>query len=230
MTDLFTRPQRWAHNTVWVHHRCPISQPQWPLGLDIFYARAGTEKSVTPLGWQAEWMWRQLPVMSPLKRGEEGCQGATRLSPSFPDGSSAFMQPIFRFYESPSIPFCKSLCLDLFEMTFCYFQWKEPHLILCGLPGLASLWHLPLLFFFFGMFSPEPPWLFPSLPSSWIKRPPSQWGLPGYSLWTMLTLYHTLLVNTDYIMLYWMTFWLSLFNQNVGRDKWLFHPLYKPGA
>lgn len=212
MTDLFTRPQRWAHNTVWVHHRCPISQPQWPLGLDIFYARAGKEKFISTT-WLAGWMNVITASCHVLKRGERKvCQGSWAcLSPSFPDGVPAFMQPIFRFYESPTFPSVISL-LDLLEMTFCYFLWKESHLTLCG-----SCQALPA----FGI-CPCSSSLecslqnlhgsFPLFLQVGLKGHSSQWGLPGYSLWTMLTLYHTLLVNTDYIICFteWLFDCLSL--------------------
>lgn len=194
---------------------CPISQPQWPLGLDIFYARAGKEKSVTPLGWQAEWMWLQLPVMSPLKRGERKyARGAGPASPLVSQmESSAFMQPIFRFYESPTFPSVNLFCLISLEMTFCYFQWKESHLILCG-----SCQALPA----FGICPCSSSSLecslqnlhgsFPLFLQVGLKGHLLSGVSPGYSLWTMLTLYHTLLVNTDYIICFteWLFDCLSL--------------------
>lgn len=152
-TDLFTRPQRWAHNTVWVHHRCPISQPQWPLGLDIFYARAGKEKSVTPLGWQVEWMWLQLPVMSPLKRGERKYARELGLP-------SLVSQMESSCFHAAHLQICTTTFLSV--NLFAWISWDDflplsvervPPNTLWILPGLASLLHLPLLFFFFGMFS-----------------------------------------------------------------------------
>lgn len=165
--------------------------------------------SITPLGWQAEWTWLQPPVTSPMKKGErKHARGAGPASPLVSQTeSSAFMHLIFRFYEPPTFPSVNLFFLISLELTFCYFRWKESRLILCGtcqaLPafGICSCssssleCSLQKLHDSFSLF------LLVGLKGHLLSE-----SSPGHSLWTMLTLYHTSLINTDYIM--WFTEWL----------------------
>lgn len=169
--------------------------------------------SITPLGWQAEWTWLQPPVTSPMKKGErKHARGAGPASPLVSQTeSSAFMHLIFRFYEPPTFPSVNLFFLISLELTFCYFQWKESRLILCGtcqaLPafGICSCSSSSLECSLQKLHDSL------SLPSSWIKRPPSQWGLPWpFSLNYAHTLPYFPYQYLLYHVIYWMTFWLSL--------------------
>lgn len=84
---------------------------------------------------------------------------------------TAFLHLILRSYEPPTSPSCKSLLLHLCRVDFLILSISRvlPN-IEWVLPGPASLWHLPLLFLFLGMLSPEPSWLPPSPPSGWVQR------------------------------------------------------------
>lgn len=182
---------------------CLTHSHKWPLGMDIFMQEQAKRSLLHCLA-EAEWMWLQPPIMSPMKRGErKHARGAGLASPlEFPRWS-----PLLSCISSsesmnhPHLPAVNLSCLISLELIFCYFQWKESCLVLCG-----SCQALPA----FGIC----PCSSSSLDCSLQKFHDSfalllQVGLkghllseasPGHFLWTMLTLYHTSLIKTDCIM------------------------------
>ena len=212
MTDLFTRPQRWAHNPVWVNYRMSHLTAISDLWAWTFFMQEQAKRSLslTPLGWQAEWMWLQPPILSPVKRGERNhASGAGPASPlEFPRWSPLLSCILSSdSMNHPHLPPVNLSCLISLELTFCYFQWKESCPILRGscqaLPafGICPCSSSSLDCSLQKFHDSFPLLLQVGLEGHLLSEAP-----PGRSLWTVLTLCHTSLIKTDYIMHF--TAWL----------------------